>query len=80
MQVSVSAKDKVGAATQSHFEEFVVFRIAAFANRIYRRDELGYSAHQTQKLLPVFQANVAIELGTGKNVSEFVHDGFGYHQ
>jgi hypothetical protein len=34
----------------------------------------------TQKLLTILEANVAVELWTGKNVGQLVHGGFGNQQ
>jgi hypothetical protein len=77
-QIGLSRKNQVCPAIQSYFEKLVIFGIAAFADRIHTRHQLGYAPKQPQELLTVGKTDIAVELGAGQNVSQFVHGGFGH--
>jgi|SRR5258707_2426836 len=76
-QIRIARNDHICPSIQCNFQKLVVLRIAAFADKLNDRHELGGARELPEKELTLFPADVSIQLSPEENVSKFAHCGFG---
>ena len=72
-QIPVAADEEVRLAVHRDLQELVVPRVPAGANAVQDRHHLDDPPEQQEKLLPLLDRHIGIELRAGQHVGQLAH-------
>src|SRR5258708_11037129 len=72
-QIRIARNDHICPSIQCNFQKLVVLRIAAFADKLNDRHELGGARQLPEKEMTLFPADVSIQLSPEENVIKFAN-------